>query len=342
MSNPFKNIRCSTLDKAHDMDRISPKSGPVGWPWDTSHFPREEVETVHRGASVTLAMPSYNQARFLEAAIESVLRQDYSRLEFVIRDGGSTDGSLDLIRSYESKITEWVSGPDGGQASAINHVWSDATGELLGWLNSDDILAPGALHAVGQAAAANPDAVLFYGDCGIIDADGQRVRVKKMAGMDADKLLRGKSFGQPSVFIRRDVVEKVGLLDASLAYAMDWSYFLKVLWTYSSSQIQYIPRVLSCSREYEGTKTRTGLSDKGEERRQKLHEYVDEGILPARVLHRGLAGSYWVQGADEFLAGRYVDALQSGIKAIQLHPRSLLEKLPRLLWLLNERVRRTS
>jgi hypothetical protein len=99
--------------------------------------------------------------------------------------------------------------------------------------------------------------------------------------------------------------------------------------------------VLSCSREYEGTKTRTGLAEKGEERRSTLLTYVDQGILPEHALNRGLAGSYWIQGADEFLAGRYLDAVRSGLRAIQLHPASLMEKVPRLIWLFRERWNRS-
>jgi glycosyltransferase involved in cell wall biosynthesis len=285
-------------------------------------------------------MPSYNQAQFLESAIQSVICQNYPSLEFVVRDGGSTDGSIEIIRSYEEDITRWESRDDGGQASAINDVWGNSTGELLGWLNSDDILAPGALHTLSEAARKYPDAVLFFGDCGIIDASGRKEWVKQMKEFDADALLRGKSFGQPSVFIRREVIEEIGLLDASLRYALDWSYFLKVLWTYPPSRIQYVPEVLSCSREYEGTKTRTGLAEKGEERREKLHEYAQKGIIPDSVLDRGLAGTYWVQGAEQFLAGHPFEAFWSGLRAVHHYPMSLFEKLSRLGWLLRERLRR--
>lgn len=313
----------------------------IGWPWTKGAEPSRERYTEYAETpTISLAMPSYNQARFLEAAIQSVTQQNYPDLEFLVRDGGSTDDSVDIIRAYDDAVTEWVSQPDGGQTAAINSAWKEASGELLGWLNSDDILAPGALHRLAQAAQDHPEAVLFFGDCGIIDEAGKKVRVKRMEGMDAEALLKGKSFGQPSVFIRREVVDRIGLLDESLTYAMDWSYFLKVLWTYSDSRIRYIPEVLSCSREYEGTKSRTGLADKGNERREKLREYVDQEVIPSQVLSQGLAGTYWIQGANEFLVGHYLEAFRSGLKAIQLHPNGLLEKLPRLIWLFRERFQR--
>ena len=327
------------------MKTHSPKVNEIGWPWTEASIPDEqELDDPANAPAIALPMPSYNQDRFLDAAIRSVLLQNYPNLEFVVRDGGSTDESVDIIKSYEDKLTDWVSQPDGGQSAAINAVWDDASGELLGWLNSDDILAPGALHTLARAARDHPDVVLFFGDYGIIDEDGRLDRVRKVGDLGAEDLLRGKSFGQPSVFIRREVVENLGLLDESMTYSMDWAYFLKVLWSYPSSRIRYIPSVLSCSREYEGTKSRTGLEDKGEDRRGAIRRYADAGIIPNRdaLVQKGLAGTYWVQGAEEFLAGQYVDAFRSGLNAIRLHPASLLEKIPRLIWLFRTRVERAS
>lgn len=295
-----------------------------------------------RHPQISLIMPSYNQARFLEAAIQSVLDQGYPELEFLIRDGGSTDGSVEIIEEYEDEVTDWVSEPDGGQAAAINQGWEEASGEILGWLNSDDILASGTLHRVARAVQEHPDAVLFFGDCAAIDEKGQEIRVVQKEEFNQDTLLVGKSFAQPSVFIRRRVIEDLGLLDESLYYAMDWSYFLKVLWSYPKSKIHYIPAVLSGSRVYDGTKSWTGFADEGEERREKIREYVKEGVLPqnSQVVNRGLAGTYWKQGTTQFLGGKYFEAIQSGIKAVKHAPSTFLEKLPRFLWLFRERLRR--
>lgn len=305
--------------------------------------PRGESLPEGEHPKISLIMPSYNQAQFLEAAIQSVPEQGYPDLEFIIRDGGSTDGSLDIIKEYEEEVTDWVSEPDGGQAAAINQGWEEASGEILGWLNSDDVLASGALHRVARAAQEHPDAVLFFGDCAAIDEKGQEIRVVQKQGFNRNTLLVGKSFAQPSVFIRRRVIEDLGLLDESLHYAMDWSYFLKVLWSYPKSKIHYIPAVLSGSRVYDGTKSRTGFADEGEERRKKIQEYIEEGVLPqnSQVVNRGLAGTYWKQGTTQFLGGKYFEAVQSGIKAVKRAPSTFLEKLPRFLWLFRERYRRS-
>ncbi|WP_251952454.1 glycosyltransferase family 2 protein [Salinibacter ruber] len=314
----------------------------MDWPDALSNVSAEERIGVEEVPKISLVMPSYNQARFLETAIWSVVQQDYPRLEFVVRDGGSTDGSVEIIKEYEDQITEWSSKPDGGQAAVINEEWDRASGELLGWLNSDDVLAPGGLHAIGRAAKEHPEAVLFFGDCMIIDEDGNRDHVVRKEGFDRETLLKGKSFAQPSVFMRKSVLDEVGLLDDSLTYALDWSYFLKVLWTYPESRIKHVPSIISCSREYEGTKSRTGLVDEGEERREKIQEYLDEGILPyeERVKRRGLAGTYWKQGTNQFLAGRYADAFRSAIQATKVDAGSLLEKLPRLFWIFRKRFKR--
>jgi glycosyltransferase involved in cell wall biosynthesis len=330
------------------MDELpTPITSGEGWPWARDSKKSLTAESEARDETlptITLVTPSYNQQRFIEAAIRSILLQDYSRLEYFIRDGGSNDGSISVIEHYSPFIDQWVSEPDNGQAAAINEGWKQSSGELLGWLNSDDVLSPGALTRVATAARDHPDKVLFFGDCTIIDEKGREIRTKRLKGHNAEAHLEGKSFAQPSVFIRRSVIEEVGLLDESLRFALDWAYFLKVLWSYSEHRTKYIPGVLSFSREYEGTKTRTGLDRKGRERRQKLLEYKKKGLFSRgddSLLDRGVAGTYWVQGADEFLERRYLDALVSGLNAVRWYPQSVLNKLSRLPWLFEEWLRRS-
>ncbi len=291
---------------------------------------------------ISIVTPSYNQKEFIEESICSVLQQDYDPVEYFVFDGGSDDGTLEVIEEYADQIDYWKSRPDGGQVEAINKGWRRSRGELLGWVNSDDLLLPGALRTVAEAAEENPNSVLFFGKCLVVDRDGRAQRTFDPSGFTKKDLLAGKSLAQPSVFIRRQVLDEIGYLDDSLNYALDWSFFLKVFWKYGDEKTTYIPRTISGSREYEGTKTRTGLSDKADERRRKIQQFVDGGVLPESqdVLSCALSGTYWIQGADEFLAGQYSKAIYSGIKAIRYNPASLMEKMKRMTWLIQERMKR--
>src|SRR5512140_3473813 len=123
---------------------------------------------------ISIVTPSLDQGRFIRAAIESVLSQGYPGLDYFVQDGGSTDETLSVLEEYRGKVP-FVSGPDGGQADAINQGLARARGEVLGYLNSDDLLLPGALRAVGEAFAADPELVLVYGRASLVDANGDRL-----------------------------------------------------------------------------------------------------------------------------------------------------------------------
>jgi glycosyltransferase involved in cell wall biosynthesis len=172
---------------------------------------------------VSIVTPSYNQAQFLEETILSVLNQDYPNLEYIIIDGGSVDGSLDIIRKYEHRLAYWVSEPDEGQSDAINKGWRRARGEILAWLNSDDTYVPGAIRTVAQYLVTHPEVDMVYGHLNTIN-DGGRViwTTEPSTTFDLDGLIYSTFFvPQPTVFFRKHVVHKVGMLDTSLYYCMD-------------------------------------------------------------------------------------------------------------------------
>jgi glycosyltransferase involved in cell wall biosynthesis len=177
---------------------------------------------------VTIVTPSFNQARFLERTIRSVLEQDYPELEYLVMDGGSTDGSVEIIRSYAERLAYWTSGPDGGQAAAINAGWRMAHGEVLAWLNSDDFYLPGALLAVGQAFRDHPGAPLVYGPMQRFDADGKPMGRLGSAFRWRTTLYSHQVIPQPSAFFRRSAVEAAGALDESLHYSMDYDFILRL------------------------------------------------------------------------------------------------------------------
>ncbi len=176
---------------------------------------------------VSIVTPSFNQGHFLEETIQSVLNQDYPNIEYIIIDGGSSDNSVEIIKKYESRLTYWQSKPDKGQTDAINQGFARATGDILAWLNSDDILLSGAVSAAVQKLTEHPMAGMVYGDCWLINAEGKRIGRFPAAQTDYAKLRRGYvHIPQQASFWRASLWHEVGPLDNSFYFAMDYD-----LWT---------------------------------------------------------------------------------------------------------------
>jgi glycosyltransferase involved in cell wall biosynthesis len=201
---------------------------------------------------ISIVMPTYNQVHFIERSILSVLNQNYPNLQFIIMDGGSTDGTLDVIGKYE-KYLSWRSEPDRGQSDAINKALMLADGELVGWLNSDDIYFPGTFSRIHEISRKRPLAVLYSGSVAVIDPDDRLIHVPRYVRPSVRSLLFG-GFPMQSqgVFWRREVQAQAGLYDIDLHYAMDFDFWLKVL---KLGQAEFIPELIGGLRIYEGTKT---------------------------------------------------------------------------------------
>lgn len=203
--------------------------------------------------TISVMTPSFNQADFISQTIHSVLTQNYSHLEYLIIDGGSTDGTLDILRSYSGRLT-WLSEPDHGQAEAINKGLQRATGDILAWLNSDDLYLPGALQCIADFFTRQPDVDMVYGDYHLIDSRGKLLLRKKEIPFDYNILLYGLDYiSQPTTFFRRRVVERVGYLDESLHYGLDWEYWLRI--ARAGGQVAHIPRYLAAARWHPQAKT---------------------------------------------------------------------------------------
>jgi glycosyltransferase involved in cell wall biosynthesis len=179
---------------------------------------------------VSIITPSFNQGLFIEETIRSVIHQEYSNLEYLIIDGGSTDNSIEIITKYENQISYWLSEPDNGQAHAINKGLRRANGEILGWINSDDILLPRAINRIVDYFNKHPDIDVVYSDANRIDEVGRiisKARLNDKRPVFSKKTIIGEcTVTQPGSFWRRWVTDKVGLLDENLNYVMDYE-----LWT---------------------------------------------------------------------------------------------------------------
>ncbi|MFC2046008.1 glycosyltransferase family 2 protein [Chloroflexota bacterium] len=202
---------------------------------------------------VSVVTPSYNQARFVRLAIESVLGQDYPLIEYSVYDGGSTDGSVEIIREFQDQLAFWVSEPDAGQADAVNRGWQRSRGEILAWLNSDDVYEPGAVSAVVEAFRRHPWAGVVSGDCQVIDEAGAIVKSLPSSGFSIHALLAGNSLPQQGVFCRRSAVAAAGWPDTSLNYVFDWALWLR-LWLHGV-RFYHLRRVLAGFRLWDGSKT---------------------------------------------------------------------------------------
>jgi glycosyltransferase involved in cell wall biosynthesis len=231
---------------------------------------------------LTVITPSLNQCEYIEQTIESVVNQGYPDLEYLVVDGGSSDGTLDVLRKYEHALS-WISEPDRGQSHAINKGLRRTTGEVVAYLNSDDLYEPGALLKVGQFFAQHPQAAWLTGKCRIIDRQGREVR--KAMTLNKNLWLRLRSYtvlqvlnyvSQAATFWRREVVDEVGLFDEALRYAMDYDFFLRVGQRY---RLWVLHDYLASFRVHEESKGVTSASAQFEEDLASARRYVSSPIL---------------------------------------------------------------
>jgi glycosyltransferase involved in cell wall biosynthesis len=180
-------------------------------------------------ARVSIVTPSFNQAQFLEETIISVLEQDYPDIEYIIIDGGSTDGSVDIIHRYETQLAWWVSERDQGQTDALNKGFDKASGDILAWLNSDDTYLPGAISGAVEYLMSHPEAGMVYGDANLIDETGLVMGRFPARQTDYPRLMRGSvHIPQQAAFFRGDLWRKIGPLDPSFYFAMDYDLWVRL------------------------------------------------------------------------------------------------------------------
>ena len=191
---------------------------------------------------VTIITPSFNQAEYLEETIQSVLNQTYSNIEYMVIDGGSQDGTLEIIKKHEKKLARWISEKDKGQTDAINKGFALAKGQILGWINSDDTLLPNAVEEAVAYLQENPQVGLVYGDANYIDEHSQVIGKFPAAQTDLARLRRGYvHIPQQASFFRKCLWDQVSPLDDSFYFAMDYD-----LWTRLAaiSELRYLPGCL--------------------------------------------------------------------------------------------------
>ena len=239
---------------------------------------------------ISIVTPSFNQARYIEQCIRSVLDQDYPNIEHVIFDGGSKDGTLDVLRRYENRGVRWKSEPDKGQSDAINKGFRAATGDIIGWINSDDWYARGAFRVVLDYFRAHPEASFIYGNNLFTDSGGRVIRrVRTVPYKWRWLLFTGLLIPQSGIFMRRKVLEDCGLLDVGLHSVMDYEWWMRIAAKHTP---HFIDRFLAYFRLHPASKT--GSPDDNElwrrERAMTNARYAKlSGTRPAGRLGRWLA-----------------------------------------------------
>ena len=276
--------------------------------------------------TVTIVTPSYNQGEFLEETILSVLNQDYPRIEYLIIDGGSTDGSVEIIRRYENRLAYWVSEPDRGQSHAINKGFQRANGEILGWLNSDDVYCPGAVRAAVDFLELHPDVALMYGGADMIGLDGSMLGPIPVEDFDAPVCIARHRYiiPQPAAFFRREAIERVGLLDERLNYCLDWDYWMRM--ALAGLKVSRVPQILARCRLHPDAKTVRELIGPHEEMVSWVDRFFSQPLPPgfAGLERQSRSRALLNLGRQHFYAGQYASARQAVLRGISQCPGNLL------------------
>jgi len=291
-----------------------------GWPWTEEESPYlpNAMPDGRPWPRISVVTPSYNQGEFIEETIRSVLLQGYYNLEYIIIDGGSTDQSVDMIKKYEPWLTHWVTEPDRGQAQAINKGFKRATGEIVAWINSDDVYFPGVLAIVAKFFSQKHTSDIIYGDCVFVDKEGKLVRKNRASNFDMKSFLGKQAIPQPSMFIKKLTLSQVGYLDEKLNYAFDRKFWL-IAGINRNNTLTYARKIFSKYRLHGKSK---GVSEKHKmdiEISKMVLEILNKKNIPAmsekdkekakRFHNLTLAFRYW-QNDDKKKAEKYFEKMK--------------------------------
>lgn len=287
---------------------------------------KEGASGVPRLPFISIVTPVLNQGGYLEQALVSVLTQEYSEREYFVVDGGSTDGSVQIIERYGSSVDYWDSRPDDGQSDAIAKGFERASGEILNWLNADDLLFPGALEAVARAFAETGADIVVGEDLQFVESPERPVGHFTPASYRYPDCVRFWQrefrYHQPCTFFRRSLYERVGGLNRNLHYAMDFDLYCRML-AEPGMRVHYLPRTLSAFRLHAEAKTSRAKPGFTDELRWVARQHWEKAGLDAsdaRDMNRYCAECSLHQGMESFRGGRLAAALRGVARAVAFAP----------------------
>ncbi|MFM8876902.1 MAG: glycosyltransferase family 2 protein [Anaerolineae bacterium] len=276
---------------------------------------------------VSIITPSYNQAKYLEQTIQSVLNQDYPRIEYIVIDGASKDGSVDIIKKYADKLTYWESKKDKGQADAINKGFAHATGEIIAWLNSDDYYLPGAVRAAVKVFEENPDVVLVYGDMLAVDENSTTFNTLTYKQLTLEDLFCFQIIGQPAVFMRRSALQKTSGLDLTFHFLLDHLLWIKIA---KQGKILHVSQTWAAARYHAEAKNVAKAAEFGLEAFRILETIAQDKDLAKALLdvdRRAHASAFRVDARYLLDGGLPAKALRQWFRALFIHPPTALTRM---------------
>ncbi|MGC1393151.1 MAG: glycosyltransferase family 2 protein [Coleofasciculaceae cyanobacterium] len=230
-------------------DLPPPLPGATGWPWTEQSQPLpKQIIDASKLPRISIITPSYNQGKFIEETIRSVLLQGYPNVEYIIIDGGSTDRTIEVIQKYQKYIAYWISESDQGQADAINKGFLKATGDLIGWQNSDDYYYPDAFIYAAQGAIHFQEYDVFYGSRNFINLDGKGSITKDnhMSAFDLEQMIPNTNMSNQSAFFRKNIFQEGNLINKTFNHCMDHEFFWRLV--FQSYKFIFIPEINACYR----------------------------------------------------------------------------------------------
>lgn len=260
---------------------------------------------------VSIVTPSFQQAAYLRRCVESVLAQDYRSIEYSVFDGGSTDDSVEILKSYAGRLS-WKSGADGGQAAAVNAGLRRARGEIVGFLNSDDWLHPNAVSSAVAAFAMNPEVDVVYGEAVMVDENGAPLRRFPTQQFDRDVLVEHCFISQPAAFWRRSLHDRFGYFSTEFDHTLDYEFWIRVM--NGGARFLHLKQEWACAREHPEAKS------------QRLRGDIFRQIRGLQMKHLGYCGRNWW---EQYL--RYLRDERGG--GWRLLPGNRDQRLYRLAWI---------